>query len=165
MSRNRGRLGMSMSLKSLLSFAKIVACAMIAAGVSACGFDGVQLNGKIFDAVGLNGPTTHEEVKLKERQQLVVPPHMAALPQPGSGKNATTDIAEIKDHDAELKRSPEELAAAQKAYCDKHYNENAAINDPSLDNVSGPAGPCRKSILSNVQIITGSNNNQASDEE
>lgn len=153
-----------MTLKSLLKFAKAAACAAVAVGVSACGFDGVQLNGKIFDAVGLNSSGPQEEVKLKERQQLVVPPHMAALPQPGSGKNATTDIAEIKDHDAELKRSPEELAAAQKAYCDKHYNENAAINDPALDNVTGPAGPCRKSILSNVKIITGSNSNQDTDE-
>lgn len=146
-----------MPLKSFIKCARIAAFSGIAVSLSACGFDGVELNGKIFDAVGLNTPPPRSDVKLKERQPLVVPPRMAALPAPDSGSNPTTQLAEITDHDADRVGSPEQLAAAQKAYCDKHYNENAAISDESLYEVKGPAGPCRKSILS---LITGSTSSE-----
>jgi hypothetical protein len=148
-----------MHLKTLSKAVRAGAVAVLAAGVSACGVDGVELNGKIFDAMGVNSAPEKKDVKLAERQPLVVPPRMAALPEPGSG-SSETQLAEVKDHDADIEISQEELAKRQAEYCRKHYDANLAVSDASVDNVKGPAGPCRKSILSAVSQF-----NSSSDEE
>ena len=62
-----------------------LAC-VLASGLAACsGADaGVELNGKVFDAVGLgSGGKKGSEPKLAERAPLVPPPRTNVLPTPG----------------------------------------------------------------------------------
>ncbi len=59
----------------------------------------MELNGGIFDAVGLNDAKKVGDPKLAERAPLVVPPSLDRLPPPGETP-APTEIAGIKDPDA-----------------------------------------------------------------
>ena len=133
----------------------------MALALSACGYDGVELNGKIFDAVGLNTGSTQTAVpKLKERAPLIVPPGLQALPEPGSGKAAVAELP-VQDYDAKKNLSQAEKERQQAEYCDKHYRLAKAHGDESADSIQGPLGPCRGSILSAI----GSINKPAADEE
>lgn len=146
-----------MTLKSLAKSARCGLVAAAAFGLSACGFDGVELNGKIFDAVGLNtGSTKSAEPKLKERQALVVPPEVdaAPLPVPGSESAAQTAALGISDYDAKNNLSKEALERKQAEFCAKNY-DMAKAQTGEDGPVIGPAGDCRKSILSAIGGING----------
>lgn len=54
-------------------------------GLSGCS-DGIQLEGKIFEAAGLTGGGVKKEAKLEPRHPLVLPPDTERLPEPGSGE-------------------------------------------------------------------------------
>lgn len=140
-----------MTLKSKPEFLRVAVLCIAAAGLSACGFDGVELNGKIFDAVGLNtGSVKTAEPKLKERQALVVPPDVDAqpLPEPGSGRTPVADLG-IADHDAANNPSKEEMERRQAEFCAKNYDEaKAAVGD--AEPVQGTLGDCRKSVLTAI---------------
>lgn len=67
------------------------ACLLLAGALSGCGgFDGVELNGKIFEAVGLSGDSfgKKSEPKTEARAPLVLPPDTKRLPEPGDGQPA-----------------------------------------------------------------------------
>lgn len=61
-----------------------VLCVVLGAGllVAGCGTDDVELNGKIFDAVGLSGSqkSKGDEPKVAARSGIVVPPTLARCP-------------------------------------------------------------------------------------
>jgi len=64
----------------------------LAAGLSGCsGYDGVELQGGIFDALGVSAATKTKasEPKVARRNSLVIPPDTKALPAPGSGQIAS----------------------------------------------------------------------------
>ena len=84
----------------------------LALGVAGCGTDDIQFNGGIFDAVGLNDAKKTSDPKLAERAPLVVPPSLDRLPAPGEAPQPT-QIADIKDPDAEKHKSREEMEKAQ----------------------------------------------------
>lgn len=139
-----------MSLQLIAKKVRVGAAMALALGLSGCGgFDGVELNGKIFDAVGLNtGSVKAPEPKLKERAPLVVPPGLeAGLPEPGSGKAAQAEIG-IADHDAGRNLSRAQLEQKQAEYCAKNYDPNKALSDDTAALVKGPLGDCRPSVLS-----------------
>jgi hypothetical protein len=74
----------------------------VIAGLTGCsGADsGVELNGKLFDAVGLSGGSkSRSEPKLAERAPLVPPPRVDALPTPGSGQESAGHMAWPNDPD------------------------------------------------------------------
>lgn len=74
-------------LKLVSTRTKSLAAVLIAGMVSACsGADsGVEFNGKIFDAVGMNGlGKKAAEPRLAERAPLVPPPRTDSLPAPGA---------------------------------------------------------------------------------
>ena len=95
-----------MTPKARLAFtATLLASSVLLAG---CG--GIQLQGKIFDAMGVSDigakkPDPHVD----ERSDLVVPPSTAALPAPGSNKVAASSV------DQQLPNDPVKVAAAQAA--------------------------------------------------
>ncbi len=154
-----------MSLKSAL---KIGLCAVGALLLAGCGgIDGVQLNGKVFDAMGLNGasgPTG--DPKMAVRQPLVVPPGLDSLPPPGSGKVDQPSLAEIQDPDKKKQVSQAELEQQQAEYCRKNYDEAQMRGDSSADSASGPLGSCHPSIFSAVKKwTTGSTNTDDSDDD
>lgn len=151
-----------MHMKSLIKSALVGAAAMVAGGLGGCGLDeGVQLNGKIFDAMGMTGSVKKEEPKLAQRQPLVVPPGLESLPQPGSGKAEQPSLAEVQDYDATRTTSKEQLAQQQAAYCKVHYEQARALGDDNADLAEGPLGPCRGSVLNAI----GNINKASTDEE
>src|SRR6185437_2020124 len=106
-----------MPLKSIIKAALFVLLGASLAMVSGCGVDDVQLNGKVFDMVGLNGSGAKSgEPKLAVRQPLVVPPGLDSLPPPGSEKAAEPSLADIQDPDRLKKVSQAEQQKQQDDY-------------------------------------------------
>jgi hypothetical protein len=129
--------------------AAIIPFALAAAGCSA---DDVELNGKIFDAVGLNQKTKSAEPKMAERAPLVMPPALDRVPEPGTPQEgAAADVAALQDPDKVAKTSRAELERQQAEYCKKNYELAKAHGDNDADQAAGPLGPCRGSVLTAIQ--------------
>ncbi len=130
---------------------------LVSLGLSGCGGLGdVAFEGKVFDALGANSTSKREEAKLAARAPLVMPPATGALPKPGEAQNPGDQaIAGIHDPEVTKAADKEQLATAQKAYCDKHYDADREAFEPTGEEVVGPAGKCRKSIFDNVSVNSG----------
>ena len=64
------------------------------AGVAVCvaalgGCGGVELQGKVFDYMGVSGDRQQPDLRMGERPPLLIPPNTKTLPQPGTGSTAT----------------------------------------------------------------------------
>ncbi|AGK58994.1 hypothetical protein HYPDE_36613 [Hyphomicrobium denitrificans 1NES1] len=153
-----------MPLKSYAKALLLVPFGAAVLAVSGCGYDGVQLNGKIFDVVGLNDTSAPKEPKLAARQPLVVPPGLDSLPPPGSGKPNQPALA-VQDVDAKKGVSKAELQRQQDAYCKVNYEDAKARGDSTADSASGPLGSCHPSILTGVQKWMASGNGNEGDDD
>ncbi len=142
-----------MSLKSIAKMCLLGPVLGLGLSLGGCGLDeGIQLNGKIFDAVGLNtGSVKSKEPKLADRAPLVVPPALDKLPEPGTGKAGQPDLAEVQDHDAKHQVTQADLQRQQDEYCRKHYQPAVAAGDASADSIEGPMGLCRASVFTAIK--------------
>lgn len=142
-----------MSLKWLANSAVRAALLGASLALSGCSMDDIQLNGKIFDAVGINNTgSVKKEATLKERSPLVVPPGLDKLPEPGSeGPTEAAGIADVKDYDESRKTTKADLEKQQAAYCKVHYEDAKARGDNDADLAQGPLGPCRASVFTAIQ--------------
>jgi hypothetical protein len=139
--------------------ASIFCCAIALAGCSA---DDVELNGKIFDAVGLNQKQSTREPKLAERAPLVMPPDLARVPEPGTPPEAVAnEVAALQDPDTVAKTSQKELERKQAEYCKVNYELAKAHGDNNADLASGPLGPCKGSVITAIQKWTSDDEEQA----
>jgi hypothetical protein len=154
-----------MPLKTLRKNAALsVAAVIMTAGFAGCGMvDDVQLNGKIFDAVGLNSTgSVKKEAKLAERSPLVVPPGLDKLPEPGAnGVAQAGGVAGIVDHDAKRQVNKADLEKQQAEYCKVHYEQAQAHGDNNADLAEGPMGPCRASVMTSLKKWTGGEGEEA----
>src|SRR5262245_30278451 len=79
---------------------QVAAAALIASclALGACS-EGVELNGKIFDMMGVSGSQNakNNEPKMADRAPLVLPPNSNRLPEPGSGQTVSDEVAGIND--------------------------------------------------------------------
>lgn len=150
----RGRVtgGLAMPLKNIMTLALACSLPVLLAGCSA---DDVQLNGKVFDALGVNTASVQKTPNLKARSGIVLPPDLASLPEPGSGKAQAPALADIQDYDEKRAVSQADLERQQKEYCDKHYELAKARGDQDAALAEGPLGRCQKSIMSLVGTVTG----------
>ncbi len=125
--------------------------------VSGCGLGvgDVELNGGVFDALGVGSnskKTTRDDVRLKPRAPLVLPPGVERLPSPGTSVVAANpELLTIQDPDQTVEVDKAALEKAQQEYCDKHYQEYSS----GSEFVKGPLGPCRKSVMTAVKKWTG----------
>ncbi|MFA5950849.1 MAG: hypothetical protein WC807_11270 [Hyphomicrobium sp.] len=122
-----------------------------------CAADEVQLNGKIFDAVGFGGNQPKDaEPRLAARAPIVVPPNLNRLPEPGQqAEAASPEVAALNDPDKKAQQSQAELARQQEAYCQVHYEDAKAHGDETTANLAvGPLGPCKTSIFSALKNWT-----------
>ena len=128
---------------------QISAAAVVASAValSACsGVDGVDMNGKVFDWMGLS-PAAQEgrsrEPKMADRAPLVVPPNVNRLPEPGSGKTSSEDVAALNDPELRKQAAAKERERLHLAYCrgDVQWKEKALNPQDTASNRS-PYGPC-----------------------
>jgi hypothetical protein len=141
---------------TLKIFVKLSCAAAAAAVLSGCGMvDDVQLNGKIFDAVGMNTGSVKKEAKVTERAPLVVPPSLDKLPEPGANGAAQADaVPGVEDHDAKQVTSQAELEKQQAEYCKVNYEQAMQRGDTSAESATGPLGPCRASVFSAIKKWT-----------
>ncbi|MEZ5817986.1 MAG: hypothetical protein R3D44_12975 [Hyphomicrobiaceae bacterium] len=109
------------------------------------GVDGVELNGKIFDAVGLTGSLgKRAEPKTEQRAPLVLPPSSEQLPEPGTvAATEPVRTAQAWPNDPDKQRAASEASKkqAQADYCrDGNWKEKAMGDD--LAAAKGPSGSC-----------------------
>lgn len=149
---------MAKSLTSCRVRARVALLAAVPFAVllAGCSADDVELNGKIFDAVGLNtNKTKSVEPKLAARAPLVMPPNPERVPEPGLPPEVqTNEVAALQDPDKVAKTSRKELERQQAEYCKVNYEQAKARGDNDADQASGPLGPCRGSVLSAIKTWT-----------
>ncbi len=144
---------MTRPIRALLGAALTLA---LAASVSGCGADEVELNGKIFDAMGVS-PSTQtksKEPKMVARAPLVVPPGLERLPEPGkqaAAQAAADEVAALADPDKVAATNQAELERQQAEYCKKNYEYAKMHGDSQADQAAGPLGPCRGSALTAIK--------------
>ena len=136
-----------MLLKNIINVLAGVAVAMLLSGCSA---DDVALNGKVFDAMGMNTASVKKAPKLKERSAILVPPNLDRLPEPGSGGDQPA-LADVQDHDSKRVASYNDLERQQEAYCKVHYHDAKIHGDQDAVLATGPLGPCQGSALRLMQ--------------
>lgn len=135
---------------SLRSLAVATSLVVGASGLAGCGgVDGVEFNGKIFDAMGLSGDAFGKkpEVKTEARAPLVLPPDPNRLPEPNAAPQPVV-ANESWPKDAQQRRHAEADARkrAQQQYCrDGNWKEKAMRDDTKGD--AGPDGSCTGSIF------------------
>jgi|SRR5581483_5121692 len=141
-----------------ISFRRALAAAAIAPALllSACA-DGIELNGKIFDTLGISSAAMDAkkiEPKIADRAPLVMPPDVNRLPQPGSGQpppvamltpqtGAAATQAWPDDPEARKAREAQERQRLHEAYCrgDVQWKEKA-LNKEEVGAPRSPYGPC-----------------------
>jgi hypothetical protein len=114
--------------------------------LSGCAGDTVELNGKIFDWMGVSDSAkaaARREPRLEPRTGIVLPPDSARLPEPGSGTDVADINAQISDPDRKRAMAQAERERLHKAYCsgERNWKERALSKDDGKAPTS-PFGPC-----------------------
>ena len=134
-----------MTTKPLKTFA-ILCVGATGALLGGCGNDGIELNGKLFDALGVSDAaqkSSRREPKMTERTGLVVPPDVNRLPEPGSG-GAPDVSAQLNDPERIKAANAAERARQHKLYCsgDLNWKERVATREGNSTVPTSPYGPC-----------------------
>lgn len=125
--------------------------------LAGCAAGDIELNGKLFDALGVNSTNSSGPPKLAERSALVVPPGLDRLPAPGEKTETETGaLDEINDPDQVKTADKAELERQQAEYCKVNYEQAKARGDLEADHAKGPLGPCRGSIFTALKTWSGS---------
>jgi hypothetical protein len=124
----------------------VLAVAMLALwAIGLGGCDSVALEGKMFDWMGISGSALDEkrrDPKMAERAPLVVPPNVARLPEPGSGKTGSDDVAALNDPELKKQAAAKERERLHLAYCRGEIQWKEKAFDPSSGANRSPYGPC-----------------------
>ena len=131
--------------------------AALSASLAGCGggVEGVELNGKIFDALGVSGDTwgKKDEPKTQARAPLVLPPDTTRLPEPGAAPTAaplatgSIDPAWPKDREAQKISAAQAKKKAQDQHCqDGNWKQKAHKDEIAA--AQGPEGTCSGSLFS-----------------
>ena len=135
---------------------RLTLVAFMAMTVAGCSPGDVQLNGKLFDALGsVTGSNSQQgDVKVPVRAGLVVPPNLQNLPEPGSQAVPDGQLADIVDHDQKKVVDKSALQAKQAEYCKVNYEQAKQRGDnTTADLAVGPAGPCRPSAMGLIDQV------------
>lgn len=116
------------------------------------GIDGVELNGGIFDALGISGSSNvnQRDPVVPQRAGLVLPPQRDALPVPGSAPapEALAAVPGAWPVDPE-DRKKQQASVAKKQhdeFCAAAVQRKRALGDQTP--TDGPLGRCESSALS-----------------
>jgi hypothetical protein len=145
-----------------MSFGRWVAGGAVASAlwVSGCADSGIDLNGKMFDMMGVSPAAQaakRTEPKMAERAPLVMPPDTSRLPRPGSEEAPITQAAWPDDPEQRKRTALQERERLHLAYCsgDRQWKEKA-LDPNSINTPRSPYGPC-PTILGGVSIGSGTN--------
>jgi hypothetical protein len=132
--------GLGQRAKLILSVAAVAATL----GVAGCS-DGIDLNGKVFDWLGVS-PAAQEaqrrEPQIASRAPLVLPPDANRLPEPGSGQLAADEANWPADQEQRKRAAAKERERLHIAYCkgEIQWKERVLNKDESAPR--SPYGPC-----------------------
>ncbi|MEL6226873.1 MAG: hypothetical protein AAFY53_10775 [Pseudomonadota bacterium] len=116
-------------------------------GLGGCGgVDSIELNGGVFDALGVGGDllaSNRKEVKLQPRPGIVMPPDANRLPAPGSGSVGAVAPGQQWPVGPESRQAAEraKLRAEHDAFC-KTALLQQKTQDPDGAPPTGPLGSC-----------------------
>jgi hypothetical protein len=140
-----------------------------AASLGGCGggMEGVELNGKVFEALGVAGDGAlgkKTEPKTQARAPLILPPDPNRLPEPGANANIQTGALQANpawpvDRDAKRTADADAKKKAQDQYCKEDGNWKQRAHKDDIAAASGPNGSCQGSIFSVISDqLTGNKN-------
>lgn len=133
-----------------LSIAALAAA--LAVGLTACGgIDGVELNGRLFDWMGVSDSAQKanaREPKMTERTGIVMPPDPNRLPEPGSGAAEEDISAQLNDPDKKRQMAAAERERLHKEYCSGQRTWKKDVFDKNQGAPTSPYGPC--TLVGNV---------------
>jgi hypothetical protein len=121
------------------------AAALALSVLALAGCDSVALEGKMFDWMGISGSALDEnrrDPKMAERAPLVVPPNVARLPEPGSGKSGSEEVAALNDPELKKAAAAKERERLHLAYCRGEIQWKEKAFDPTNTANRSPYGPC-----------------------
>lgn len=130
----------------------VMALAVLASGLGlgGCGgVDGVEFQGKIFEAAGLAGDPFGKRVepKTQPRAPLVLPPDTSRLPEPGSAPPPpVADQQWPVDRETRKVADADARKRAQDEYC-RNGNWKEKAHKDELSAAQGPNGSCNGSIF------------------
>jgi hypothetical protein len=125
--------------------------AALSLALSGCGgFDGVELNGKVFDAMGISTASlqnSKKEPRLAERAPLVLPPNTQRLPEPGADESGAPDVStQLNDPERKRMAALQERERLHKQYCtgELTWKERATgkAGYGAADVLKSPYGAC-----------------------
>lgn len=135
-------------------------CMAGAAVVGGCaGFDGVELQGGVFDALGMSGSGQKQSsgAKVEARPGLVLPPTNDQLPLPATGSIAPAQqSAEAWPVDPEDRRAHNraELDKRHAAFCERAVQNARMIGESGA--IMGPKGNCQPGLFGSLtEQLTG----------
>jgi hypothetical protein len=149
--------GYPMMIRPSLTALRMMFAMGIAMSLGACSPGDVQLNGKLFDALGgvMGTGGEQKDVRLAERPGLVTPPGLQSLPAPGAESVPDGQLASIVDHDRKSGVNKAELEKKQAEYCKVNYEQAKQRGDNTADLATGPLGSCRPSVTGLISSING----------
>jgi hypothetical protein len=127
----------------LLACAVGTAASLLLAGCA----DGVELNGKVFDFLGVSPAAleaSRREPKLAERAPLVIPPNANRLPDPGSAPASVEQASWPTDPEQRKLAAAQERERLHLAYCrgEIQWKERALKSKDGSESNLSPYGPC-----------------------
>lgn len=136
-----------MVLRPYMTGLRAAAAVAAALALSACGGEGVQLEGKMFDWMGVSSSALEArkaEPKMADRAPLVVPPSVTRLPEPGTQQQPKdSDLAALKDPDIRKKAAAAERERLHLAYCRGEVQwKDKALEPGKMGANRSPYGPC-----------------------
>jgi hypothetical protein len=126
----------------------------ITVSLSGCAAGDVEMNGALFDYLGMGKAGPAKVAQAADRQGLVVPPSLDRLPEPGSGAAtaAATQVAMPVNPETKAVANVAEQKRQQAAYCDKAMMKAKLTKE--IGPVPGPFGACNPSAL---EALNGAN--------
>jgi hypothetical protein len=126
----------------------------MAVALSGCAAGDVEMNGALFDYLGMGKAGPAKVSQAADRQGLVVPPSLDRLPEPGSGAAtaAATQVSMPVNPEAKSSANAVEQKKQQAAFCEKALMQ--AKLSKEIGPVPGPFGRCNPSAL---EALNGSN--------
>ena len=139
----------------LLRLASCFAVAL-AIALGGCSSGDFELNGKIFDALGVSSASQspQKEPRLASRPGLVLPPNPDALPDPSTVAAPPAVVLDNpswpKDPDDARRVAASDSARKQDDFCKKDGNWREKSMRDEVAATSGPGGNCSGNIFSAI---------------
>jgi hypothetical protein len=131
------------------ALAACMSAAVLAGGCS--GYDGVDLQGGVFDALGVSSSTQSRklsDVRVEPRPGLVLPPSVDRLPEPVTGSIAAAPPpgeAWPVDPESRRQQASADLDRRHKEYCERALMDQRMRSETGV--VMGPKGNCQPGLF------------------